>query len=159
MRVREVTADHIVLSVGNNVQRHTLDWNTIDTTSGDTVTFSNDPHFVLYAFPLEVGKEWSGKWGMKSTRFTYPTSWTATIKVVGTETVTVPAGTFETFKLVFRGHYNRASGDAYPVNGVREETLWYSPVVKRAVKGEWTERGGSYYNIQKYELASYQVAP
>jgi hypothetical protein len=61
----------------------------------------------------------------------------ATAKVVGRETVRVPAGTFETVKVVVEHTWQPAfvSGhQSTSLQGARILTIWYAPAAKRAVK-------------------------
>ena len=157
LTVREVTADNVVVETNTGQRRtYTRDWNIIETKSGDTVTFSAKPNSTLYQFPLEVGKKWEAQWETTSTRQT--TRWQGKTQVEGVETVTVPAGTFQAFKIRFEGYYNgyqQIGGASW--TGVRKETFWYSPDAKRTIKGESEERSGSYYNVEVYELKSLKL--
>lgn len=61
----------------------------------------------------------------------------ATARVVGRETVRVPAGTFETVKVVVEHTWQPAfvSGhQSTSLQGARILTIWYAPAAKRAVK-------------------------
>ena len=157
LTVKEVTADNIVLESGTgNRLTFNRDWNIIETKSGDTVTFSAKPNSTFYQFPLEVGKTWEAQWETTSTQQT--TRWQGKTQVEGVETVTVPAGTFQAFKLRFEGFYNgyaKLGGGSW--TGTRKETRWYSPDAKRVVKSEWEERSSSYYNVELNELKSLKL--
>jgi hypothetical protein len=60
----------------------------------------------------------------------------ATAKVMGRETISVPAGTFETIKIAvhhsWRPNFMGVYGRDYV--GERNLTVWYAPAAKRAVK-------------------------
>jgi hypothetical protein len=86
------------------------------------------------SFPLEVGKRWrySSEWlfkakGSKGTILNE-------VAVVGHESVTVPAGTFDAFKLVAKGQL----GGTSPINSRYDAelttTYWYAPAARAIVK-------------------------
>lgn len=77
-------------------------------------------------WPLEVGKSWEYKGEFMGGE----TSLSQTAKVVGIEDVTVPAGTFRAYKIVYTGTATKKSG--YSWN--RVDTHWYAPSVKADVK-------------------------
>ena len=158
LTVREVTSDNIVLETGTGRRRtYTRDWNIIETKSGDTVTFSAKPYWTRYQFPLEVGKKWEAQWETTSTNQTI--RWKGETQVEGVETVTVPAGTFQAFKLRFKGYYNgyqRVGTGSF--TGVRNETAWYSPDAKRFVKIEFQDQSTGYNNAEVNELKSLKIA-
>ena len=157
--VTEVTDNTIVVQVGGRtVSTLSREWNVIETKVDDKVTFTATPLWMFYQFPLEVGKKWSGRW--ETTSLTQATSWTADVVVEAIESVTVPAGTFQAFKVRFQGTYN---GRAFATGrgswtGRRQQTVWYAPAVKRAVKGEWQESSPGYTNREAYELQSFSLA-
>jgi len=82
--------------------------------------------------------------------FTYPYSYSfyPLFKVVGTETVTVEAGSFECWKIGVLNSSNPNQIVGY---------VWYSPDAKNYIKGELTtgDSSGNTYNIQ-IELVSYE---
>ena len=75
-------------------------------------------------------------------------------KVVGTERVTTPAGTFDTVKVVI--DFNTA---AQAIGNWRQGTFWYSQSAKRIVKSTYRIRAGSSGNAPDYdlELTSYKL--
>jgi hypothetical protein len=91
-----------------------------------------------YDFPLFVGKKWDdepyfsgGRWQKDS------------YTVERTETITVPAGTFQTSKIVLqRGTTQRGSAT----------TIYYAPLTKSAVKVRSEGTGGTTF---EYELIEY----
>ncbi|UCC57911.1 MAG: hypothetical protein JSW14_05985, partial [Candidatus Bathyarchaeum sp.] len=118
------------------------------------ITFTWNPGMKLYDFPLTVGKEWADR----SYRTIEQTIWEAgneekgtatdyvdwSRKVVSTETVTVPAGTFETYAVEGFG------GDAL-VGGWQR--FYFNPDAKNYVKMEGTGEGGGGHVLTSYELA------
>ena len=79
-------------------------------------------------------------------------------KVVGWESVTVPAGTFRALRIELRGTYV-ADVSGSIVTGTIEDTLWYSPEVRNAVRAEYkdTYGPGTVYNHDIHELVRYWV--
>ena len=90
---------------------------------------------------------------------------TATGRVIGTERLRVPAGTFDTIKVeiehvwfVFSGP-TTGSGSA-DMNGSRKLIAWYSPRLKRAVKYSSRVETGRFPPIEAdfdLELVSYKL--
>jgi hypothetical protein len=63
----------------------------------------------------------------------------ASARVVATETITVPAGTFKAIRVQIEHSWRAAQQGGHPAqaalfNGARRMTVWYAPDVKRAVK-------------------------
>ena len=91
-------------------------------------------------WPLSVGKTAS----LKVTRKTG--MWRITFSVVGRETVSVPAGNFETFVVQ---ENQRGIGHRYE----KERTRWYSPELGTLVKSEsLVTKGVSYGKRSSYQL-------
>ncbi len=88
----------------------------------------------------------------------------ADAKVVGTETVTVPAGTFAAIKVVVEQSW-RPVGNSFQqatarAMGSRDLIVWYSPQLKRAVKFRSRLNVGDLTPIETdfdLELVSYQL--
>jgi Protein of unknown function (DUF3108) len=59
------------------------------------------------------------------------------LKVVGSETITVPAGTFDTFKVEF------AADD-----GTNKGTFWIAKNPRQVVKGQSTQPGGAIVTVE-----------
>ena len=163
--VKQVTNDRILVENSNgSIATFTREWNQIDNKQGDTVTFKADPAWIQYDFPLEVGKKWSPRFTAISRNGEQTTRWRWDAVVDGVEKVTVPAGTFEAFRIRIDGFYNGARGTS-SWTGRRTQMVWYAPAVKRTIKSEWEEntQGGShsarYRNIERTELISYTPAP
>ncbi len=96
---------------------------TRETVDGAPVLLSMPPR-LRYVFPLEVGKTWE-----QALREDRPSAGGITervdvVTVEAEETITVPAGTFRTLKLVYR---NKRTG------AIRYEE-WYSPEVRQWVR-------------------------
>lgn len=98
-----------------------------------------EPFYPNYSFPLYVGKTWSGKVALSNTKRPL-TRVNAELegRAVGWEMVTVPAGTFLALKLSMKGSY-LASGTEGSWSGSIEDTLWYAPEVRNAVRYEYID--------------------
>jgi hypothetical protein len=80
-------------------------------------------------------------------------------KVVGRETVQLPAGSFDAIKVTIEQHWTSRPGIAAG-GGRRTLTIWYSPQAKRAVKFSNRATGGSRLLLHTnfdLELVSYQL--
>jgi len=88
----------------------------------------------------------------------------AQARVVGRETITVPAGRFDTVKVTVSNTW-RSAGSGHQqyiaqMNGGRTMTVWYAPQVKRVVKVSSRLAAGDYPAVDSnfdLELTSYQV--
>lgn len=163
--VNEITPDRItVVNSNGSTTTFTRDWNQVETKQGETIIFKADPAWMQYAFPLEIGKKGSPRFTTISRSGANRSRWQWNAVVERTESVTVPAGTFQAFRIQLDGFYNGSSG-TYTWTGRRAQTIWYAPAVKRAVKTEFEDnaQGGAgasrYRNIERTELISYTPAP
>jgi hypothetical protein len=79
---------------------------------------------------------------------------------VGTEAVTVPAGTFQTFRIEYDGTYaSRAGNKAW--TGTHKETMSYAPEAKRFVRREFDQAAtaNDFRDHLVIELMSFKPAP
>jgi len=115
--------DRMVVAAGNN-QSLTFDtsWNRID---------PKGPEYsvVSYKFPMKVGDEWTykaraGETGMLERQGKY--------KVAAFESVTVPAGTFDCFRI--EGQWE-ISNRGY--TGRAQEKYWYCPALRYVAKADY----------------------
>jgi hypothetical protein len=119
-RVAEILPDRVVLVSGNNQSTQVdASLNAIDPRGADY-------SLMTYKFPMSVGNEWkytarAGQTGQ------YERS--GTFKVVALESVTVPAGTFECFRV--EGNW-QTNGRDY--NGRGSEKYWYCPKINYIAK-------------------------
>jgi hypothetical protein len=107
------------------------------------------------SFPLEVGKRWryDSEWLFKpkGSRGTISNE----VAVVGHERVTVPAGTFDAFKLVSKASLggNSPTGTFYAGDIVA--TYWYAPAARAVVK---SVTHNPYLGPSTVELVTLQLA-
>ena len=95
---------------------------TVETLDGATVLINTPPR-QRYVWPLRVGHGWQQTVVEERPGARHTAERVYAVTVEAEETVVVPAGTFDAFKLVYR---NKATG------GVAYEE-WFSPSVKHAV--------------------------
>lgn len=105
----------------------------------------------LYIAEYSVGKKWTTQYrGIRPNG--KPDEWSIDFKVVGKETISVPAGTFEAFRVEGKG-WVRNLGASY------KTTYWIAPDQVRRVIAEETEvykLSGKYIRTDREELVSYK---
>lgn len=117
-----------------------------------------DPPIRFYKFPLQVGAEYPYAHEMVAQKGS-PARIRAegTVKVVGWEDVTVPAGKFRALKIEAKGSFQRLDTN---FRGWQRFQQWYVPEVKRLVKSTF-ESGGRAPNqldlVRTTELAEFKV--
>ncbi len=164
MRVTAVTADRIVVETGlstSGAWTFTRDWNLVERKGGDVVAAVLTPYWPYFEFPLEVGKEWQAPF---ENEVLHPgkrhAKWQWKARVVGAETVTVPAGTFQTLKIEAEGTFTTRSGSR-SWTGSHHDTFWYAPEVKRPVKRDYQQSAPANNSYEQHtdELLSFELAP
>jgi hypothetical protein len=88
------------------------------------VVLKNTPARFYYVWPMRVGQTWDQRILEERPKDRQSAERVDTVLVEAEETVTIPAGTFKTLKLVYR---NKKTG------ALRYEA-WYSPELKQVVK-------------------------
>lgn len=130
---------------------YTREWNPVD------VVFAQySPYLKDFFFPLVVGK----KWDSSADKMLYSNGKHGKFllkgEVVAIEKITVPAGTFDAYKINVVLDATSTDEDANVGNTI--ETYWYAPTVKRYVKYENTfRRDGRVRNKDIYELLDYSL--
>jgi hypothetical protein len=106
------------------------------------------------SFPLEVGKKWryESDWLFKSkgSKGTF----TSDVAVVGYEKIKVPAGEFDTFKLVAKSAMRGISGINSTIDAETTHTYWYAPAANAVVK---SESRNPYLGPSTVELVSFRL--
>ena len=124
-----------------------------------TATF--DPVIPGYAFPLELGKTWEGSFTSPSLSDTGPVDNNLKGKVLGVESITVPAGTFDVMKIqletswIYKGAFGRVGGGL--TTGTFNQTIWYAPKAKRFVKMEVENYGAVSQERAIWELTELKL--
>lgn len=144
----------------SKIQR-TRDFNLVRI-QAESFTQQTLPYYPNFSFPLWVGKTWKSKVDFKDSRDPLKEiTAKLTAKVVGWESVTVPAGNFMALKIVMKGEYNGVGQDfSWPLYGEIEDTVWYAPEVRNAVRYEYRDTAnGATYNHEAQELVRYWLVP
>ncbi len=118
------------------------------------------PYYPNFAFPLQIGKTWRRDVELANTSTPGKTVHAQLEgRVVGWETVTVPAGNFLALKIEVKGWYRGESTEG-TWTGKIEDALWYAPEVRNAVRYEYQDTvGNSLYNHEIHELVRYWLVP
>jgi hypothetical protein len=110
------------------LQFFTREWNSLD--SGGT-TF--EPYYPEYKFPMSVGAFWNQEYKSSDTHGAMCSSFVRA-KVVALEKVTVPAGTFDAYRIEREIEARSAGADANFTTG--RIITWYAPAAKKYVRRE-----------------------
>lgn len=149
---REIVVELHTLGKDKTALRYfTREWNAVDTDDG-----KYDPYYPEFKFPLAAGATWSNKYtwisiaGAASSGYVKAT-------VSAQEKVTVPAGTFDAYR-IDRDVEVRGNNETASVTNTHM-TTWYAPAVHRFVRREWTvTRDGRVRNKTAMELVEYTLA-
>jgi len=114
----------------------------VDKVSGDIETRYVPPRPIL-AWPLAPGKSWQTTYTRERPKDRQTFDTVEACQATGEETMTVPAGTFQTVKVECRNQ---------KTNTMMTE-VWYAPAVRHYIR-ERSERGGG---IQVRELIAYKI--
>jgi hypothetical protein len=156
LTIKSVTNDKISGNAENSAECATANLTTAPEFDKDfNFLFPDGTAYPVFVFPLEVGKSWDREFDFSVGN----NSWSNKLngKVVGVEKVTVPAGTFDAFKVVLvRNYRGQRSSGGRSWAGTVDETWWYSPVVKYFVKRTYSDSGTSPSPVER-ELLKYDV--
>ena len=149
--VNTITSISSTLVEGTTSDGGTFRWtpelNPIDTPS---MAFGGDPKFL--SFPLEVGKKWATKYTFANKKNENKGRMQLDVEVLAYEKIAVPAGSFDAFKLEYRGYWNN---DANRANGSARSTYWYAPAARAVVKTEYADG----FNMWVRELVEFDLQP
>jgi hypothetical protein len=104
-----------------------------------------EPHSFGLRFPLTVGKEWQGRC-QRFDEGRFSGTFIGAYKVVRIESVTVPAGTFQAF---------RVEGETYEIRDPKRRwrfNHWYAPEVRMEVRVHAMEPDGSLTGLDLSEF-------
>ena len=136
---------------GSDIYTYTRDWNPVDIVSAQWT-----PYLKRFVFPLEVGKKWDGAADKMVFKGGKHGKFSLTGEVVAFEKVTVPAGTFDAYKIKLTT--DAVSTDEDVISGHTEETCWYAPAVRQNVKCEDTfSRDGRVRTMDIDELLEFNL--
>ena len=110
----------------------------------------------LLAFPLEVGKRWrySSDWVFKPKGSNGKS--VVDVTVVAYEKVTVPAGEFDSFKLISKEALSGTSPIGSQYGGETTRTYWYAPAARAIVK---SISHNPYLGPSTVELVALEIHP
>ena len=124
---------------------------------GENLSF--EPRAPRLVWPMALGAEAKAAYRVHGSK-EYP-EWTVegTLRVVGLERVTLPAGTFDTFKVELAGRYHQTKANGRRGTGTFRNLYWYSPDVKREVlrEMETTKWDGTIESRGRYILTDYTL--
>jgi len=117
-------------------------------------TWESNPR--LLAFPLEVGKRWrfDSDWLFKPKGSRGKAA--VEVTVVAHERVTVPAGTFDAFRLTSRETLSGTSPIGSRYDGETTRTYWYAPAARAIVK---MASRNPYLGSSTVELVALELRP
>jgi hypothetical protein len=145
------TRERVKGKPSSSVAAFTREWN-----PADVVFARYDPFLRELSFPLQVGKKWDGSADKMLFSSGKHGKFFLRGEVIAVEKVTVPAGTFDAYKIVL--HIDAAATDEDANIGNTVETIWYAPTVKRYVKFENTfSRDGRVRTKDVNELLEYSL--
>jgi len=101
-----------------------------------------EPGIEFIRLPLEKGQKWESKFYVKAPDFTAQVE--REYNVEGTESVKVPAGEFQTFRVHYQSRYRGTTSKGAGFNGRDEGTVWYALSSKKLVvaKQEYKNSSG-----------------
>jgi hypothetical protein len=154
--ITDVTDSQIgvrIANIGNaNPGYQTFDrsWNLV--VSGDWHYTPNDGTGIRA--PLAVGKTWSFKATELKTTAGFSAKRSGTSKAVAQESVTTPAGTFDTFKIETSFQDQNANDPTKKVQAVVQ--TWYAPAIDHWVKRSFVSRSDGRVRVKNsVELVEY----
>jgi hypothetical protein len=160
-----VDAERIVSETGGSTsgtRTFNRDFNPVETKTGEVVTFIAKPFWAYLQFPLEVGRKWDIPFEaeVKGRPADRHAKWQWKARVTAAEAVTVPAGTFQAFKIEYDGSFATRQGNQ-SWTGTQKETVWFAPELGRIVKRDYEQAAPSRNFLEHHviELLSFKAAP
>ena len=129
--VTAVSANTIEGSENDGAFKMTVELNPLEST---TTVIAGDAKFLN--FPIEVGKKWSFKYNFANKINQGKGRSQLDAEVVAYEKVTVPAGSFDAFRIETKGFWNN---EATRGNGRSKSIYWYAPAARSVVRTEYED--------------------
>lgn len=146
--IKSVAADRIEAVETDGSALYTGDMSAVE-----TAWWVRTPPARFALYPLAVGKKWEFDYVQNNkTGNRAKVRWQYSAEVAAQEKVKVPAGEFDTFKLVYKGSWNN---DTSGRSGRAALTTWYAPAARGTVKIEYED--GTNYNVT--ELVELKLQP
>ena len=144
-RIDKAEADRIVMSVTTERPGVQLATTEIYTPDGkwlrhpvinrdQPVEYEFAPAYPSYDFPLEPGKKWSTRVDAKNSATGKHNSVRVDASVSGTERIRVPAGEFDTIKIIRSVYAGDAEFWLHLTETTITETEWFAPALGRSVR-------------------------
>ena len=163
--VKTIDANKIVMEMSGSTsgtRTFTREFNLVETKTGELVTFTAKPFWPYLRFPLEIGRKWDIPFeaDVIARRNNRSAKWQWKARVVTAEAVTVPAGTFQAFKIEYEGRFATRQGNA-SWTGTHKETGWFAPTLNSFVKRDFEQAAPSMNLLEHHvvELISFKRAP
>jgi hypothetical protein len=163
--VTMIDADKIVSETSGSTsgaRTFTRDFNPIEIKTGEFVTSTFKPFWPYLQFPLEVGRKWDIPFEVEvmARPANRNAKWQLKAHVVATEAVTVPAGTFQAFKIEYDGSFTARQGSK-SWTGTQKEAAWFAPELKRIVKRDFEQLvpSNKFLDHHVIELLSFKPTP
>ena len=116
---------------------YTPEWNLIRSRNPDGSGLDYTPVLKYYDFPLSTGKQWQQSSLETDIKTGAQRKHTLASTVLGRDTVTVPAGTFNAIKVITKSELvDAAKGETT----LGTDMSWYVPELRRSVKSETASR-------------------
>jgi hypothetical protein len=145
-----VRDDEIEISRGEARDVRDRNWNVIGAVQDGTRSKARTYRGSL-SFPLTIGKTWTAK-----AEFTNASgeqlSYAPKAEVVAWESVTVPAGTFDAFRIKASGFYRGSNATPNQFTGSFEETYGYSPAAQRVVRYQFQNSAKTKFTVELTEF-------
>jgi hypothetical protein len=118
-----------------------------------------EPRAPRLLWPMVLGAEAKGEYRILGSKEIPEWSVEVTMRVVGLERVTVPAGTFDTFRVEVLSRYRQKRADGRSGSGTFKNVYWYAPEVKREVlrDHEYNRWDGVIDSRRRFVLVDYTV--
>jgi hypothetical protein len=160
-----IDSDRVVSETSGSTsgtRTYTRDLNPVEIKTGELVTSTFKPFWPYLQFPLEVGRMWDMPFEAEfmARPVNRDAKWQWKARVVALEAVTVPAGTFQAFKIEYDGSFTtRQGGQSW--TGTHKETAWFAPELQRIVKRDFEQSAPSrnFLDHHVIELVSFKPAP
>ena len=159
-----VEADKIVIEVAGSTsgtRTFTRDWNLMEVRTGELVSQTAKPFWPRLRFPMQVGLKWDSPFEVEVTTraFMRSAKWQWKAQVAAAESVAVPAGTFQAFRIEYDASFATRQGNR-SWTGTHKETAWYAPQAMRIVKRESRQSvpANKFFEHEVVELLSFMPA-
>jgi len=160
--VREVNDKTIIIGNPRGNRRYIYDksLNLLESHNNEVDTFYKPLWGPIYKYPMQPGNKYDVSFSHNRPDGA-DNDYSATVKVHGWETVTVPAGTFKALKVEMYGYWEHLAVNSIPPQYYRadfKEIFWLAPEVKMRhvlylYEASWGSGSRSYYE----SLKSYKV--